>query len=308
LAEIDQAASESDQAASDRDLEQGGDAAVHDASRDVRDRGAKQREHSTRARLDTATERDLVAGKRDLVGSARDAAASRQDRDLASEEAFWGAQPHVTTREKSLIRRFETSRGRAAADRADAAAGRRRAADDRKHAAADRLAGVRELAQLRADREVLREQLAEAETDVLTGARARGPGLRDLEAEIDRARRRTPALLTVAYFDVVGLKAVNDTRGHGSGDALLQCAVATVRRHLRSYDMIARLGGDEFLCVLSGATLEEAAQRFVEVDTALASGRQRCEITVGLAGLEPADTATTLVQRADAKLARGSQR
>jgi GGDEF domain-containing protein len=46
--------------------------------------------------------------------------------------------------------------------------------------------------------------------------------------------------LVIANVDVVGLKAIDDERGHGAGDALLQHAVNAIRAHLRSYDVIHR--------------------------------------------------------------------
>jgi diguanylate cyclase (GGDEF)-like protein len=82
----------------------------------------------------------------------------------------------------------------------------------------------------------------------------------------------------VAYVDVVGLKAVNDSRGHGAGDALLQRAVDGIRCHLRSDELIVRLGGGEFLCVMSGATIKDAEHRFNVIQTALAADSGPCEI------------------------------
>jgi diguanylate cyclase (GGDEF)-like protein len=95
-------------------------------------------------------------------------------------------------------------------------------------------------------------------------ANARARGLADLDHEIDRARRTTDRL-AVAYVDIVGLKLENDTHGDAAGDALLQRAVNAIRDHLRSYDMIVRIGGDEFLCVMSGATIQDARERFAEL-------------------------------------------
>ena len=92
--------------------------------------------------------------------------------------------------------------------------------------------------------------------DALTGARTRAAGLRELDHELDRARR-TASPLAVAYIDVVGLKAVNDTLGHAAGDALLKRVVAHLKAHLRPYDLIIRLGGDEFLCVMPNLTRGE---------------------------------------------------
>jgi diguanylate cyclase (GGDEF)-like protein len=290
-AESDQEAADSDQEASDRDLAQGGDRVAHDASRVLRDHGAQQREETAKRRADVASARDAVAHDRDVAAMARDEAAALQDEELAARDAAWAAGG-----------RAAENRRRALADRASAAEGRARAAEDRSQAAHDREQAARDRTQAQTDRDALIHQLAIAETDVLTGARTRGPGLSELELEIDRARRAT-ALLVVAYVDVVGLKAINDERGHAAGDELLQFVVEAIRDHLRSYDLIVRLGGDEFLCVMSGATLEEGHQRFDAVATALAADADHeREIKVGFAVLEPADTSAELIARADAKL------
>jgi diguanylate cyclase (GGDEF)-like protein len=151
------------------------------------------------------------------------------------------------------------------------------------------------------DRGELLQALADAETDQLTGARARAAGLADLEHEIERARS-TRRLLTLAYVDVVGLKAVNDTHGHGAGDALLARTAAAIRSHLRTYDLIVRHGGDEFLCVLSGATLRQARKRFSAIQTDLAADPEPCAIKIGFAELQPHETVTELIERADAQL------
>ncbi len=116
------------------------------------------------------------------------------------------------------------------------------------------------------------------------------------------------APLVIAYVDVVGLKAVNDTHGHAAGDALLQRAVNAIRGRLRSYDLIVRIGGDEFLSVMSGATIKDARQRFAAIQTALADDPDPCEIKVGLAALKADDSAAELLQRADAELPTSHRR
>jgi diguanylate cyclase (GGDEF)-like protein len=90
--------------------------------------------------------------------------------------------------------------------------------------------------------------------------------------------------------------------GHGAGDALLQHAVNAIRSHLRSYDLIVRIGGDEFMCVMSGASIEYAHQRFAAIQTTLAADRYPCEIKIGFAALTDQDAAADLIQRADAEL------
>lgn len=70
---------------------------------------------------------------------------------------------------------------------------------------------------------------------------------------------RTKAPLAVLYIDLDGFKAVNDTHGHATGDALL-CAVAgRLKNGIRSSDLAARLGGDEFAIVLVNTNMQGAA-------------------------------------------------
>jgi diguanylate cyclase (GGDEF)-like protein len=308
LADSEQAAADSDQAASDdeqdasdneqaasfRDVARGGEPGEHEFTRELRDRSTERREKTTRDRVDAAAARDAIAQARDATALERDQAADLRDRELA-------ANDDQATGDGRARQRAARKRRSAAADRAEAAEFRAAAAEDREQAARDRKQAARDREQAQADREALLHQLAIAETDALTGARTRAAGLLDLDHEIDRARRtKTP--LVAAYVDVVGLKAVNDTRGHSAGDALLQRVVGGIRDHLRPYDLIIRLGGDEFLCVMSSATIQEGRQRFATVQATLATGPDPCRIKIGFAALAPEDSAADLIERADAEL------
>jgi diguanylate cyclase (GGDEF)-like protein len=290
----EQAAADSDQAASDRDLVRGGDPDAHHFSREIRSRTAQQRRFSVDGRVAAAVARDQGA-------HARDQTAELRDRALATQDAATGS------RDSEMMLRAAHDRTSAAADRVAAAESRTRAAVDREQAARDREQAAREVLQANAERDSLLTQLAFAETDGLTGTLARATGLEDLDREIARARR-TMAPLVITYVDVVGLKAVNDARGHGAGDTLLQHGVNTIRTHLRSYDLIVRIGGDEFLCVMSGATIEHAHERFDAIQATLAANPEPCAIKVGFAALTDTDTAADLIQRADAELPASSRR
>ncbi len=54
----------------------------------------------------------------------------------------------------------------------------------------------------------------------------------------------------IIVCDIDGLKLVNDTLGHQSGDHLLVAASNVIRESFRGGDVIARIGGDEFSILL----------------------------------------------------------
>jgi diguanylate cyclase (GGDEF)-like protein/PAS domain S-box-containing protein len=62
--------------------------------------------------------------------------------------------------------------------------------------------------------------------------------------------QRRGNLLAVAYLDLDGFKAINDTFGHDAGDELLMALAQSMKSTLREGDTLARIGGDEFVAVL----------------------------------------------------------
>jgi diguanylate cyclase (GGDEF)-like protein len=56
--------------------------------------------------------------------------------------------------------------------------------------------------------------------------------------------------LAVLFLDLDRFKHVNDTRGHETGDKLLQEVARRIRGAVRSSDLVVRMGGDEFVVVL----------------------------------------------------------
>ncbi|WP_404298381.1 diguanylate cyclase domain-containing protein [Halomonas sp.] len=64
--------------------------------------------------------------------------------------------------------------------------------------------------------------------------------------------------MAVAFIDLDGFKAVNDTHGHDMGDRLLIKLAERMSCSLRESDTLGRLGGDEFVAVLVELISDEA--------------------------------------------------
>jgi diguanylate cyclase (GGDEF)-like protein len=186
---------------------------------------------------------------------------------------------------------------------------RSRARRDRTQAAADRAAAARELAGAVRLHAQAAHDLKSATIDELTGARVRKFGLQEASRELARAYR-TGVGLALAFVDVDGLKLVNDSRGHLAGDALLKLVGATIRAHVRPYDVILRYGGDEFVCAMSDLGAVEARERFDKVAEVLRELDAKHSVTFGIAEAVAGESLETLITRADADLleARRSRR
>jgi anti-anti-sigma factor len=169
----------------------------------------------------------------------------------------------------------------------------REAMIERRAAAADRQKAALLYRQAALDR-------AAAGVDDLTGALRRDRGFGALRLEIDRCRR-TGDRLVVGFVDVDGLKRVNDTRGHQSGDQLLKAVVSELIGSLRSYDIVVRFGGDEFVYSLAGADIGAARSRFEAMQESLLASHGD-SVSAGFAELGANDTLEALIARADADL------
>ncbi|MBA2678700.1 MAG: GGDEF domain-containing protein, partial [Ktedonobacteraceae bacterium] len=96
-------------------------------------------------------------------------------------------------------------------------------------------------------------------TDPLTQLANHRALLDCLEKEIGSARRYGQAL-SLLFFDGDHFKRVNDTYGHGVGDAVLQELGRRGRDSLRAGDTIGRYGGEEFMVLLPQTETAEARE------------------------------------------------
>ena len=152
-------------------------------------------------------------------------------------------------------------------------------------------------------------QLAEAAaTDFLTGL----PNRRGFLAQLNASGQRRPG--TIALADVDDFKVLNDAYGHELGDAVLHSVGVAISSVLRPADSVARWGGEEFILYFDDLGLEaarpiaERVRRAVEnVQLPSEADGQHVSVTIGVARLEPEETLSAAIERADQSLYSGKQ-
>jgi diguanylate cyclase (GGDEF)-like protein/PAS domain S-box-containing protein len=113
--------------------------------------------------------------------------------------------------------------------------------------AAGRLTGFRGTGADVSARKAAEERIQYLATrDALTGLPNRAL-LADRAGQAILAAARGRGLLAVLLIDLDRFKLVNDSLGHGAGDALLRAVAERLQNTLRRDDTLARLGGDEFV-------------------------------------------------------------
>src|SRR5207244_2645940 len=100
----------------------------------------------------------------------------------------------------------------------------------------------------------------QATRDQLTGVANRAALTAELRRAVARARQ-TGTTIGVLYIDLDRFKVVNDSLGHGAGDALLVLVAQRIREAIRGCDVVARLGGDEFTVLLDSLESDDDARR-----------------------------------------------
>lgn len=112
----------------------------------------------------------------------------------------------------------------------------------------------------------------------------------------------------VLFVDVDDFKTVNDSLGHGVGDALLVSIAGRLRRCVRPEDVVARLGGDEFAVMLPEVSDPVASGRMIaariiqSLELPVRAGENLVSVhaSVGIASSAQADRdADQLIRHAD---------
>ena len=165
-------------------------------------------------------------------------------------------------------------------------------------------------------RQSVTNTLALAVTDELTGLYNRRYFDRHLALMLEKAReqQRDMALMLI---DMDFFKAVNDTHGHDTGDAVLREFALRLRRNIRGVDLACRFGGEEFVVLMPDTDYHQAQNVAERVRTAVAersfdmgaaSRPLAVTVSVGVALNESEhDTPEMILKRADVALYRAKR-
>ncbi|WP_102505201.1 GGDEF domain-containing protein [Salinivibrio kushneri] len=116
---------------------------------------------------------------------------------------------------------------------------------------------------------------------------------------------------SVLLLDLDKFKRINDKWGHYAGDVVLQSFTRTVQERLRKADIFGRFGGEEFIVFLpkcNGEVTAQIAERLLgeirEMDVYIDESHTPLKVTasIGLSTLQPGDTLSSLIERADSAL------
>ncbi|MGQ0663991.1 MAG: GGDEF domain-containing protein [Pseudomonadota bacterium] len=147
------------------------------------------------------------------------------------------------------------------------------------------------------------EQLADQDT--LTPVANRRAFVRQLSRAMSYAERYDMPS-SVIYFDVNGLKRINDSHGHAAGDAVLAHVAELLVRSVRDSDFVGRLGGDEFGVILAYTDQKTAQDKAAALAAAIDSQpiewegtRIALTISYGLYSFRGGDDASRVLAEAD---------
>ena len=156
------------------------------------------------------------------------------------------------------------------------------------------------------------EAVLAAMTDRATGMRNQQCLMAELPREI-RLARRLGRTLSVLHVGVDYLESISEHHGVAAGEAAQTAVAETLGATLRRGDLMFRVEHDAFCIVLAGAGLGDASALAERLRRGIGRGAEldnvRFVLTAsgGLTELGPEDTASSLVERAAAALARARQ-
>ena len=161
----------------------------------------------------------------------------------------------------------------------------------------------------RAMQAVYRRAHDDMTTDRLTGLYGHGFLHAHLERQVAHAHRWRKNL-SVGFFDVRNMSAINQTHGYVAGDRILRQIGSVIGNLLRGEDLAARYAGEEF-CVVQPDTAPEVSNFALQRIGGVVSNTEftvpnvgqsiRLILSLGSTSIEPEDTVHSLLARARAR-------
>lgn len=149
-----------------------------------------------------------------------------------------------------------------------------------------------------------------ATVDMLTGVYNRQGFVAVMEPELEIGKRYD-VVLSLIVMDLDFFKKINDTYGHGVGDAVLTATGKLLAEVGRDADIVARWGGEEFVIACPHTAIDGAVELAEKIKARLAvqSFPQGIKMTAsfGVAQRHPEETLRQLIDRADVALYRSKE-
>ena len=111
--------------------------------------------------------------------------------------------------------------------------------------------------------------------------------------------------LAVFWIDLDRFKHINESFGYEGGDKVISLVAERLREKVSEIAKIGRVGADEFVCLVPDFDIDSAEQLGIELLDAIrpilmvGDFRVRLTASMGIAMLEPEESASELLERAD---------
>jgi len=168
---------------------------------------------------------------------------------------------------------------------------------------------LEEVGKLRQELEQSKQRMSQLEKLADEDAMVPIPNRRAFVSELSRMlsfAQRYGGAISVLYFDIDDMKSINDTYGHGAGDAAIVHVAGLLAGSIRESDVVGRLGGDEFGIILANAPESEAIQKAEQLGRTISAtpfewkGKKiTVAISSGAYALQGGEDASAMLDNAD---------
>jgi diguanylate cyclase (GGDEF)-like protein len=168
---------------------------------------------------------------------------------------------------------------------------------------------LEEVGKLRQELEQNKQRISQLEKLADEDAMVPIPNRRAFVSELSRMlsfAQRYGGAISVLYFDIDDMKSINDTHGHGAGDAAIVHVADMLAASIRESDIVGRLGGDEFGIILANAPESEAVQKAEQLGQTISASpfewkgkKIKVEISSGAYALQGGEDASAMLDNAD---------